>query len=129
MSMSRAKRFRLTPDGFMNSSNRISPGVIGDSFLGIADRLLVIVDNFNVPGIPINPAETNPPLAVDADAVLAHSIAPKHLKCVARRRPQLVERFDGVQHQQFSPCWSGYSGESPDQEIMKQSQYHDRGNS
>src|SRR4051794_26962665 len=96
MSMSRARRLRLTPSGCMNSSSRISPGGIGVSFFAIAVSLLVVVDNFNLPGIPVDPAEADPPLVIDTDAVLPAPIALKCFERIARRRAKLFERLDGV---------------------------------
>ena len=56
--------------GLIKSSRNTSPGCTGAILFGIRPRLLVVVDNFNVIGRPLVPCEANPPLIVDADAVL-----------------------------------------------------------
>ena len=58
---------------------------------------LVVVDDFYVPRISIDPAETDPPLIVDADAVLALAIALQRLECVTGRRAELLERLRSIQ--------------------------------
>lgn len=52
----------------------------------------VVVNNFNVSRIAIRPAETDPVLIVDPDAVLPESITLQHLETVAWRRPQNLQR-------------------------------------
>jgi len=47
----------------------------------------VVVDDFNIPRVPIGPAKTYPVLVVDPDTVLARSIALKRFQSVAWRRP------------------------------------------
>ena len=41
-------------------------------------------------GASLSPNETDPPLIVDADAVLSSPVAPELLKAVARRDPQVL---------------------------------------
>jgi len=66
--ISLASRYWLIPKGLRNSSNRTSPGGTGGSFA--ACGLRVVICNLDFIGISVPPAETNPPLIVDADAVL-----------------------------------------------------------
>jgi hypothetical protein len=49
----------------------------------------VIVDDLDIPGVPINPAETDPPLIVDADTTLALPTALERLERISGRRSQL----------------------------------------
>ncbi len=44
----------------------------------------MVIGNLDVPCFPIPPDETDPPLIIDADTVLASSITPKRLKAIAR---------------------------------------------
>jgi len=46
----------------------------------------MIVSNLYVVGVALFPAEADPPLVVDADAVLTDSIAVKFLRSVPRER-------------------------------------------
>ena|ERR1035441_5784213 len=54
----------------------------------------------------LRPFEANPPLIVDADAVLALSISPQHLKAVARQHGKISKRDGGFQTIQLHPCSS-----------------------
>jgi hypothetical protein len=42
----------------------------------------VIIDKFNVNGMPVTPPEADPPLLVDPDAVLALSLALQSLELI-----------------------------------------------
>jgi hypothetical protein len=44
----------------------------------------VVVDDFNVVGVAVNPAETDAPLIVDADAVLAFALALQGFQPIGR---------------------------------------------
>ena len=44
-------------------------------FFAMASRTSVVIDDFHVVGVGFLPPEANPPLIVDADAVLSPSIA------------------------------------------------------
>jgi hypothetical protein len=45
----------------------------------------VVVHNLNVESIPVTPQETDTPLVVDADAVLAFSVALQRFQMIAWR--------------------------------------------
>jgi hypothetical protein len=62
----------------------------------------VIVDDFNVVRIRAFPSEAHPPLVIDSTTVLPLSIAAKFLQPIARRTPQLVERFRSVDGNQLT---------------------------
>jgi hypothetical protein len=47
------------------------------------------------------PAENNPPLIVDADAVKAPKIATQRLKAITWRNTQILEHLGGVEHVQL----------------------------
>jgi len=64
----------------------------------------VVVDQFDVPGAGGAPGEADPPLVVDADAVLACPVAGQLLQPVAWRHPQIVDAFGGIDENQLVVC-------------------------
>jgi len=66
----------------------------------------VVVDDLNVSGSGIGPAEAEPPLLVDADAVLPSSIAAELLEPVGWRHSEVVQRCRTVEHGELDPCSS-----------------------
>src|SRR5260370_34088684 len=74
--------------GFIKSSRRISPGWTGgisDRGLRICGSLLVIVDNFHFMEMAIALNETDWPLIVDANRVLALPVAPYRFQLISWR--------------------------------------------
>ena len=67
--------------------------------------LLVIIDTLrvHVSGLAIDPLETDTPLVVNADTMLAGAVASKLLKPIAGRRVQVSQVLCVVQIQQFAP--------------------------
>ena len=61
----------------------------------------MVVDEFYVRGIRAGPAETDPPLVVDPNAVLPGAIAFELLQPVAGRHAEVIERFGGIQGDEF----------------------------
>lgn len=61
----------------------------------------MMVNNFNVMRVPALPTETNSPLPVYPDTMLAIPLTPQHLKMIAWRHAQIIEAGGGIQHQQF----------------------------
>jgi hypothetical protein len=61
----------------------------------------VVIGNFNIERISVPPAETDSPLVVYADAVLARPIAPKRLQSIPRGNSKRFQIRRGVQHEQF----------------------------
>ena len=51
----------------------------------------MIIGNFDIERVTILEPETNPPLIVDADAVLSGAIAAQRLKAVRWRQPQIIQ--------------------------------------
>jgi hypothetical protein len=97
-----------------NSSARCAPGwyrgahhVVGTS---------VIIDNLDMNGARRAERlfETNPPLVVDADAVLTRAVASERLQPVARKRSEVGQALAGVQP--IQPCLRlpGEAGKLPD---------------
>jgi len=62
----------------------------------------VVIDDLNVMGVVFDPAEADPPLVVDTDAVLAETIRGKLLQMIRRRHSEVSETSRGIEHQQFT---------------------------
>ena len=63
----------------------------------------MVVDDFDFMRGAILPDETDSPLTVDADAVLACSVTSEGFQAIARRNTEGVELGRCVQHQQLPP--------------------------
>jgi len=61
----------------------------------------VVIDNLDVARVSLGPPEADPPLVVDADAVLSASISTEFLQTVPRRNPQIIEQLGGIQDHEF----------------------------
>ena len=64
-------------------------------------RSSVIVNNLDREGIAVSPPETDPPLIIDANTVLAGAIAFQLLQAVAGRDPEILQPLGGVYHTKF----------------------------
>lgn len=53
----------------------------------------MVVDYFDADGMPLAPLETDAPLVVDSNAVLAFSVARKPFQAIAGWRPQILYRI------------------------------------
>jgi hypothetical protein len=60
------------------------------------DVLLVVVDDLDVIRVPVLPPKADPPLIVDANTVLARSVAFELFESVAGRNTQVLELLGGV---------------------------------
>jgi hypothetical protein len=63
----------------------------------------VVVRDLDTPCRVLAPLEAYPPLVVDADAMLATSIALQCLEAVARRNAQVIELPCGIDCQKLGP--------------------------
>jgi hypothetical protein len=63
---------------------------------------LVIIDDLDIVGMSRSKSEADSPLVIDADAVLAVTIAAQLLQTISRRDAQIVQRDRGVKLQKFS---------------------------
>jgi hypothetical protein len=77
----------------------------------------MVVDDLDILGASL-PPKTNPPLVVDADAVLPTAISPQCLQAVSRRGPQVVQLSGGSQHAKFTSRHPLDSGETPNGSII-----------
>ena len=62
----------------------------------------MVIDNFDVVGIGINPTKADSPLVIDPNTVRASPIATQRLKPIARNSPQIRERNGGAQMVEFT---------------------------
>jgi hypothetical protein len=62
----------------------------------MGDVLLVVIDDLDVIGVPVLPAEADAPLIVDANTVLARAVALELFKSVAGRNTQVLELLGGI---------------------------------
>jgi hypothetical protein len=72
-------------------------------FLAHLGLFLVVIRDFHFVSVAFLPFKTNPPLIVDANAVLTGTFASKFLQSIARRDTEIVQAFSGVENCQFSP--------------------------
>src|SRR5262245_16279757 len=68
----------------------------------IASSSSVIIDNRDVVRVAVAPGETDPPLVVDADAVLPGAITAQLLQLIARRDAQVVQDLGRVDCDEFA---------------------------
>src|SRR5258708_6072470 len=85
----------VTPSGSKNSSRRMRPGWVRGAglLMGVSS---MIVGYFHLFGVGSGPDETDAPLVVDADAVLAGAVASQRFEPVAGRKSQERELHRGV---------------------------------
>jgi len=62
----------------------------------------VIVDNLDFVGIPISPLETDAPLIIDTNAMLAQPIPYQFLQAIGWWASQVLQRSCVVEHTQFA---------------------------
>ncbi len=73
----------------------------------------MIVGYFRGIGVIIAPFKTNAPLIVDADAVLANSIAFELLEPVARRHPKVLKGVGRIKDQKLPQCQAQHLRRQP----------------
>jgi hypothetical protein len=73
----------------------------------------VVINNFDLVGVSIAPHETDPPLIVDANAVLSLSISIQRLQTVTRRSSQISQLGCTVELSQFSTSDASYGPKAP----------------
>src|SRR5262249_18352633 len=91
----------VTSSGPMKSSMSTSPGWIGANVVMRATSS-VIVDNLNAFRTRGGPFEANPPLLVDANAVLPRALPRNQLQPVPRRAAQILKLLSGVEKGEFA---------------------------
>jgi hypothetical protein len=63
----------------------------------------VVIHDLYLVGISFSPLEANPPLIVDADAILTLAIPRELFEVVARRDTQVFQLFCGVYYGELAP--------------------------
>ena len=62
----------------------------------------MIIDNFHGKGVCALPAETNPILVIDTDAVLSRAVGFQSFQAVSWRDSQVIQTVGLVEHEQLS---------------------------
>lgn len=62
----------------------------------------MVVHDLDVVGVGVDPTEADPPLVVDADAVLSEAFGRELLQTVRWRHPEVGETGGGIEHEQFA---------------------------
>lgn len=73
----------------------------------------VVVHDFDFRCAGLGPAEANPPLIIDANAVLAGSISTKRLETIARWNPKVLKKTGNLQLPQLAPSYGLDVHEAP----------------
>jgi hypothetical protein len=82
----------------------------------------MVVHHFDLVGVPVFPAETDPPLIVHTNAVLSRPVTLEFLEPISGRYPQVLELLGGVdqpqlaQHEPVKVCReppNGFAAEEP----------------
>ncbi len=106
------QRIDRHPRGLRNSSFRTSPGW-AVTRLGVAIAL-VVVDDFDIGGAFLSPGETDAPLVIDADGMLAATVTGQRFEPVCGWRAQVVKSARGMEHVELSQCLLFYSTKTPE---------------
>jgi hypothetical protein len=80
----------------------------------------VVINNFNIVSIAVNPFEADTPLVIDPDAVLAFTASAQSFKPVAWRHKQVLKRFGSMEIIKLTPCRSFKGFETPYKPIIKE---------
>jgi hypothetical protein len=62
----------------------------------------MVINNLDISGLAADPFETDTPLVIDADAILACSISPELLESVAGNGRQVLQIFCAIEVKQFA---------------------------
>ena len=62
----------------------------------------MIIDDLDIVGLAIVPPETNTPLVIDPNAVLAVSITRELFQAISRRDAQVIQSFRRINEQELS---------------------------
>jgi hypothetical protein len=80
----------------------------------------VIVNNFHTKNLATLPAKTDPPLIIDADAVLTLPLALQRLQSIPGRDTKITETHGSMQIQEFPSCDPFDVSETSDIPVVKQ---------
>ena len=62
----------------------------------------MVVDDLDITCVAVPPFETDPPLLIDANAVLSLPASRQRFKPVGRRNPQIINGGAAIQHPQLA---------------------------
>jgi hypothetical protein len=62
----------------------------------------MIIDDLDVVGVTVFPPETDTPLVIDSDAILALSVSGQLLVPIPPGNPHIIQRLGGVQQQELA---------------------------
>jgi hypothetical protein len=79
----------------------------------------VVIDDLHVIGIRVAPRETDPPLVIDPNAMLAAPVAFQRLQAISGWNPQVHQPPGSVQVQQLSPGRALNSAEAWDHPVVE----------
>ena len=81
----------------------------------------MIIDDFDIPNLSVAPYEADPPLIIDADAVLAVSRTAQRFKAVARRDSEIIQPLRRIERLELRPrAPLDLVGQAPDRMAGKQ---------
>jgi hypothetical protein len=80
----------------------------------------MVVNDFDGERVAVVPAEADPPLGVDPDAVLTEAISTQGLETIPGRHSKIGQRFRSMQHQKPSTPYSLDPGESRNPVVREQ---------
>ncbi len=63
----------------------------------------VVIDDLHVEGIALVPDKTDPPLVINANAVLTGTLPVKRFEAVGRRDAEVIQDSGIIEHTQFAP--------------------------
>ena len=62
----------------------------------------MVVDDLHIVGVTISPFETDAPLVIDSNAMLAGTVAAQFLKTIRRRDTEISQCRRSIEHAQLS---------------------------
>jgi hypothetical protein len=76
----------------------------GLKFLSGHDVALMVIDDFDIEGIGTDPTKANPPLSIDANAVLSDSITRQFFQAIAWWHLKVIEGSCRIKYPELSQC-------------------------
>ena len=80
----------------------------------------MVIDDADVVGVAVLPAEDDPPLVIDADRVVPLQIAPQLLEVVGGRNAQVMQACSRMERLQFALGTPGDAVKGPDDLILEE---------
>lgn len=83
----------------------------------------MVIHNLHIMGVVVTPCETDTPLVINPDAVLAGAVVPERFKAVARWRAQILKLSRAVQNIKLSggkplDCLRQFCGKSAVEQLF-----------